>query len=94
MLSSTSVSSLQLSRDWRTMNYIRPQNAWCLLNTPGFTRFDGNHNGTQLDNTMQQVIYLHDRAKKDVLNTGSRFFLSRESKAWLDGLNGTLLSSV
>ena len=43
---------------------------------------------------MKQVIYLHDQAKKDVLNTGQRFFLSRESKAWLDGLNGTLLSSV
>ena len=37
---------------------------------------------------------LHDRAKKDVLNTKSRFFLSRESKAWLDGLDGTLLSSI
>ena len=43
---------------------------------------------------MQQVIYLHDQAKKDMLNTSSRFFLSRESKAWLDGINGTLLSSV
>ena len=37
---------------------------------------------------------LHDDAKKDVLNTKSRFFISMESKAWLDGLDGTLLSSV
>lgn len=94
MLSSTVVSSLQLSRDWRTMNYVRPQNAWCLLNTPGFTRFDGNYNGTQLDSTLDDIVELHDQAKKDVMNTGSRFFLSRESKAWLDGINGTLLSSV
>lgn len=46
MLSSTVVSSLQLSRDWRTTKYVQPQNAWCLLNSPGFTRFDGNYNGT------------------------------------------------
>ena len=43
---------------------------------------------------MDDVMELHDRAKKDILNTGTRFFLSRESKAWLDGLDGTLLSSI
>ena len=46
MLSSTVVSSLQLGRDWRTTKYVQAQNAWCLLNSPGFTRFDGNYNGT------------------------------------------------
>ena len=88
------MSSLQLSRDWLTMKYVQPQNAWCLLNTPGFTRFDGNYNGTRLNSTLQDIVELHDDAKNDMLNTGSRFFLSRESKAWLDGINGTLLSSV
>ena len=46
MLSSTVVSSLNLGRDWRTTKYVQAQNAWCLLNSPGFTRFDGNYNGT------------------------------------------------
>ena len=94
VLTSTEVSSFRLSGDWRTMKYVQAQNAWCLLNNPGFQRFDGNYPGTQLDDTMDDVMELHDRAKKDVLNTRTRFFLSRESKAWLDGLDGTPLSSI
>lgn len=94
MLTSTEVSSFRPGGDWRTMKYVQAQNAWCLLNTPGFERFDGNGPGTRLNDTMQQVMDLHDRAKNDVLNTKSRFFLSRESKAWFEGINGTLLSSI
>ena len=59
MLNTTEVSSLQLSCDWRTMNYIQPQNAWCLLNSPGFTRFDGNSSGTRLNNTLDDIMDLH-----------------------------------
>lgn len=43
---------------------------------------------------MQQVMELHEDAKKNILNTNSRFLLSRESKAWFDGINGKLLSSI
>ena len=94
MLTSTEVSSFRLSGDWRTMKYVQAQNAWCLLNNPGFQRFDGNGPGTRLNDTMRQVMDLHDQAKKDVMNTKSRFFLSMESKARLDGLDGKLLSSI
>lgn len=94
MLNSTEVSSLQLSSDWRTMRYIQPQNAWCLLNTPGFTRFDGNSSGTRLNNTLADVMELQDDAKKDILNTKSRFFLSKESKEWFESTAGRLLSSI
>lgn len=94
MLTSAEVSSFALSGDWRTMKYVQAQNAWCLLNNPGFERFDGNGSGTRLNDTLQQIMELHDRAKKDMLNTRSRFFVSRESMAWLEGINGTLLSSI
>ena len=43
---------------------------------------------------MQQVMELHDDAKKNILNTKSRFFLSRESNEWLNRLDGTLLSTI
>lgn len=94
MLNTTEVSSLQLSSDWRTMNYIQPQNAWCLLNTPGFTRFDGNNSGTRLNDTLADVVELQDDAKADMLNTKSRFFLSKESKEWFESIAGSLLSSI
>lgn len=94
MLNTTEVSSLHLSCDWRTMNYIQPQNAWCLLNSPGFTRFDGNSSGTRLNNTLADVIELQDDAIKDILNTRTRFFLSRESKTWFDEIDGKLLSTI
>ena len=61
---------------------------------PGFTRFDGNSSGTRLNDTLDDVMELHDNAKADMLNTKSRFFLSRESNAWFEGIDGTLLSSV
>lgn len=47
-----------------------------------------------LNDTLDDVMKLHDDAKADILNTKSRFFLSRESKAWFDGINGKLLSSI
>ena len=65
-----------------------------MLNSPGFTRFDGNSYGTQLENTLADVIELHDDAKKDILNTRTRFFLSRESKTWFDEIDGKLLSTI
>ena len=65
-----------------------------MLNTPGFTRFDGNSYGTMLNNTLDDIIELQDDAKKDILNTRTRFFLSRESKEWLESIDGRLLSSI
>ena len=65
-----------------------------MLNTPGFTRFDGNSSGTRLNDTLDDVMKLHDNAKTDMMNTKSRFFLSRESKKWLDSIDGKLLSSI
>ena len=65
-----------------------------MLNTPGFTRFDGNSSGTRLNDTLDDVIELQDDAKKDILNTRSRFFLSRESKDWFESASGRLLSSI
>lgn len=93
-LSSTEISSFQLCCDWRTMRYVQSQNAWCLLNTPVFQRFDGSYSGVNLGNTLQAVMELQDRACRDVMDTSDRFFLSRESNQWLKSLDGTLLSTV
>ena len=65
-----------------------------MLNTPGFTRFDGNSSGTRLNDTLDDVMELQDNAKADMLNTRSRFFLSRESKEWFESEAGRLLSSI
>ena len=65
-----------------------------MLNSPGFTRFDGNSYGTQLENTLADVIELQDDAKANILNTRTRFFLSRESKEWLNEIDGKLLSTI
>ena len=65
-----------------------------MLNSPGFTRFDGNSYGTRLNNTLDDVIELQDDAVKDILNTRTRFFLSRESKQWFDEIDGKLLSTI
>ena len=65
-----------------------------MLNTPGFTRFDGNSYGTMLNNTLDDIIELQDDAKANILNTRTRFFLSRESKEWLESIDGKLLSSI
>ena len=65
-----------------------------MLNSPGFTRFDGNSSGTRLNNTLADIIELQDDAKANILNTRTRFFLSRESKEWLDSIDGKLLSSI
>lgn len=94
LLNTTEVSSFQLSSDWRTMIYVQPQNAWCLLNTPGFTRFDGNYYGARLNDTLADVIELQDDARADMLNTKSRFFLSKESKEWFESTAGRLISSI
>lgn len=93
-LSSTEVSSFQLSCDWRTMKYGNSENAWCLLNTPGFTRFNGSYDGTNLKNTLNAVLELQDRARRDITDATSRFFLSRQSNEWLNRINGTLLSTI
>ena len=68
-LSSTEVSSFQLSCDWRTMKYGNSEDAWCLLNTPGFTRFNGIYDGTDLKRTLNDVMMLQDRASKDLFDT-------------------------
>ena len=47
-----------------------------------------------LNDTLDDVMKLHDDAKADMMNTKSRFFLSRESKKWLDSIDGKLLSSI
>ena len=65
-----------------------------MLNTPGFTRFDGNSSGTRLNDTLDDVMELQDNAKADMLNTRSRFFLSKESKEWFESAAGRLLSSI
>lgn len=65
-----------------------------MLNSPGFTRFDGNSSGTRLNDTLDEVMDLHDYAKTNAMNAKSRFFLSRESKNWLDSIDGKLLSSI
>ena len=40
------------------------------------------------------MIELQDDAIKDILNTRTRFFLSRESKEWLNKIDGKLLSTI
>ena len=40
------------------------------------------------------MIELQDDAVKDILNTRTRFFLSRESKQWFDEIDGKLLSTI
>ena len=47
-----------------------------------------------LNNTLADVIELQDDAKANILNTRTRFFLSRESKEWLNEIDGKLLSSI
>lgn len=47
-----------------------------------------------LNNTLDDVMKLHDDAKTNAMNTKSRFFLSRESKAWFNEVDGKLLSSI
>ena len=47
-----------------------------------------------LNNTLDEVMKLQDDAKKDMMNTKSRFFLSRESKQWFNEVDGKLLSSI
>ena len=47
-----------------------------------------------LNNTLDDIIELQDDAKKDILNTRTRFFLSRESKEWFESIDGKLLSSI
>ena len=51
------------------MKYGNSENAWCLLNTPGFTKYNGNYDGTNLKNTLNAVLELQDRASKDLFNT-------------------------
>ena len=50
------------------MKYGNSENAWCLLNTPGFTKYNGSYYGTNLKNTLNAVMRLQDRAKKDVFD--------------------------
>ena len=40
------------------------------------------------------MIELQDDAKANILNTRTRFFLSRESKEWLNEIDGKLLSTI
>ena len=47
-----------------------------------------------LNNTLDDIIELQDDAKANILNTKTRFFLSRESKEWLESIDGKLLSSI
>lgn len=47
-----------------------------------------------LNDTLDDVMKLHDDAKTDMMNTKSRFFLSRESKEWFESTAGRLLSSI
>ena len=47
-----------------------------------------------LNDTLDEVMKLQDDAKANILNTKTRFFLSRESKEWLDSIDGKLLSSI
>ena len=76
------------------MKYGNSDNAWCLLNTPGFTKYNGNYDGTNLKNTLNAVLELQDRARRDMTDATSRFILSRESNEWLNSLNGALLSTI
>lgn len=47
-----------------------------------------------LNDTLDDLIELHDNAKTNAMNTKTRFFLSRESKKWFDEVDGKLLSSI
>ena len=47
-----------------------------------------------LNNTLDDIIELQDDAKANILNTRTRFFLSRESKEWLESIDGKLLSTI
>ena len=50
------------------MKYGNSENAWCLLNTPGFTKYNGIYDGTDLKRTLNDVMRLQDRARKDLFN--------------------------
>ena len=50
------------------MKYGNSDDAWCLLNTPGFTKFNGSYDGMNLKNTLNAIMRLQDRAKKDVFD--------------------------
>ena len=76
------------------MRYAEPQNAWCLLNTPGFTRYDGSWSGTNLKSALDSLARLQARASRDLADPSDRFFLSRDSAEWLAQLDGALLSSI
>lgn len=76
------------------MRYINSQNAWCLLNTPGFTTYAGSYDGTSLRSTLDGVMRLQARARESLMSPTSRFFLSRESNEWLNSLDGSLLSTI
>ena len=47
-----------------------------------------------MNNTLADVIELQDDAKANILNTRTRFFLSRESKEWFESIDGKLLSTI
>ena len=47
-----------------------------------------------MNNTLDDIIELQDDAVKDIINTRTRFFLSRESKQWFDEIDGKLLSTI
>lgn len=93
MLSTLETSSFQLSSSWRTMRYTNSQNAWCLLNTPGFTSYAGNYSGTNLKSTLNAMLELQEDAR-DLMQPSYRFFLDKDSANWLQQLDGTLLSSI
>ena len=65
-----------------------------MLNTPGFTKYNGSYDGMNLKNTLNAVMRLQDRARRDMTNATSRFILSRESNEWLNSLDGSLLSTI
>ena len=39
-----------------------------MLNTPGFTKYNGSYDGMNLKRTLNAVLELQDRAKKDVFD--------------------------
>lgn len=76
------------------MRYVGSQNAWCLLNTPGFTSYAGSYSGTNLKLTLDDMLRLQERARADLMRPSYRFFLSKESNEWLNSLDGSLLSTI
>ena len=40
-----------------------------MLNTPGFTKYNGSYDGTDLKRTLNAVLELQDSAKKDIFGT-------------------------